>query len=318
MKQYFSTLLTLAALLVLTSCSEIEFASHVYKKGKPVTPQQGTFKVGTPYKVDGKWYYPEEKYDLVETGIASWYGPGFHGKRTANGEIFNQSELTAAHRTLQMPSLVRVTNLDNGRSIIVRINDRGPFKRSRVIDVSEKAAELLGFKHIGTAKVKLQVLKQESMDMAQVAKGGGDTTRYTLAEKIVPPETPTYDAIPKAEALGVAPVTREALNVPAANQPSVAGHTVAGQFYPDPVVKQVPVTNSNIYIQAGSFTVQGNAANLRDSVRQFGHAEVFPTSVNGQQFYRVRIGPVRAVAEADALLSRLMKNGYKNAIIVVE
>ncbi|MCB1556744.1 MAG: septal ring lytic transglycosylase RlpA family protein, partial [Alphaproteobacteria bacterium] len=111
---------------ILSGCTEVTLASHVAKRMNPPPPSSGTFKVGNPYKIEGKTYVPQENYSLVETGIASWYGPQFHGKQTANGEVFDMEELTAAHRTLQMPSLVRVTNLENGRSLIVRVNDRGP------------------------------------------------------------------------------------------------------------------------------------------------------------------------------------------------
>src|SRR5512143_1050585 len=108
--------------------------------GSKGVAQRGTYKIGAPYKIDGVTYTPQEEFNHVETGVASWYGPGFHGKSTANGERYDQSERTAAHRTLQMPSIVRVTNLDNGMSTVVRINDRGPFARSRVIDLSRTAA----------------------------------------------------------------------------------------------------------------------------------------------------------------------------------
>ena len=97
------------------------------------------YKVGKPYQIGGIWYYPHVDYDYNETGIASWYGPGFHGKTTASGEPYDQNSLTAAHRTLPMPSLVRVTNLDNGRQLNLKINDRGPFARGRILDVSRRA-----------------------------------------------------------------------------------------------------------------------------------------------------------------------------------
>lgn len=171
----------LGLMLCLSACTELQYASHLTKQALPPSKSEGTFKVGSSYKIDGKRYYPKESYDLVETGIASWYGPQFHGKKTANGETFDRFELTAAHRTLQMPSLVRVTNLENGRSLIVRVNDRGPYKRGRIIDVSERAAELLGFKSNGTAKVRLEVLKQESLKIAQAAKNGQNTAGYEVA-----------------------------------------------------------------------------------------------------------------------------------------
>lgn len=170
--------------VLLSGCAETQLVSHWFKKSTWAGSQEtaGSYKVGNPYTVAGVRYHPRENFNLVETGIASWYGPNFHGKRTANGEIYDQNALTAAHRTLQMPSLVRVTNLQNGKSVVVRINDRGPFKRGRVIDVSKKAATLLGFINAGTAKVRVEVLDKESRQMAEAAKRGMDTSRMSLAE----------------------------------------------------------------------------------------------------------------------------------------
>src|ERR1700691_997206 len=107
------------------------------------------YRVGQPYKIDGVWYYPKADWSYDEKGVASWYGKPFHGRRTANGEIFNLHALSAAHRTLPMPVVVKVTNLDNGRSLKLRVNDRGPFVGTddRIIDVSKRAAKLLGFEH---------------------------------------------------------------------------------------------------------------------------------------------------------------------------
>lgn len=147
LKQNGLVLLLLAA---LAACSS-----------KPEAPS-GQVKIGKPYVIDGKTYYPEYDPDYDQTGEASWYGPGFHGKYTANGEIFNQDDLTAAHPTLPMPSLVRVTNVDNGKSLIVRINDRGPFKSSRIIDLSKASAQKLGIK--GVTDVRVQFLKEETAE----------------------------------------------------------------------------------------------------------------------------------------------------------
>jgi len=116
------------------------------------------YKIGKPYRIKGKLYYPKKDANYDEIGIASWYGPKFHNKLTANGEIFNQNAYTAAHRTLPMPSIVKVTNLENGRSLLLRVNDRGPFAGGdRIIDLSKIAAEKLGFKKKGLAKVRVQI-----------------------------------------------------------------------------------------------------------------------------------------------------------------
>ena len=123
----------------------------------------GVYKVGQPYQINGTWYYPREQPDYDETGIASWYGTPFYGQHTANGEIYDANALTAAHRTLPMPVNVRVTNLENGRSLVVRVNDRGPFARGRIIDVSARAAQLLGFYGNGTAKVRVTFVSRADL-----------------------------------------------------------------------------------------------------------------------------------------------------------
>ena len=136
-------------LFIISSCSPINKNYSVKKN--PYSG--GTYKVGNTYQVDGKIFTPKESFDYFEKGVASWYGPKFHGKKTANGETFNMNLLTAAHKTLQLPSLVKVTNIENKKSIILRVNDRGPFVKNRIIDVSKKAATILGFHKEGTANV---------------------------------------------------------------------------------------------------------------------------------------------------------------------
>jgi len=116
-------------------------------------------KVGNPYRIGSRWYYPlRSAEEYSETGIASWYGDEFHGKATANGERYDMHALSAAHTTLPMPTMVRVTNLENGRSVVVRVNDRGPFVKNRLIDLSYAAAESLGFDRTGTARVRVEAL----------------------------------------------------------------------------------------------------------------------------------------------------------------
>ena len=130
----------------------------------------GIFKVGNPYQIFGVSYFPQNYEDFEEIGTASWYGDDFHGKPTANGETYNMDSMTAAHPTLPLPSLVRVTNLRNNKSLIVRVNDRGPFAKSRIIDVSEKAAILLEFKDQGTTEVKIELLRNDTDRMLEKLK----------------------------------------------------------------------------------------------------------------------------------------------------
>ncbi|MBZ6378574.1 septal ring lytic transglycosylase RlpA family protein [Pacificimonas aurantium] len=132
-------------------------------------------KIGKPYKIRGTWYYPEDDPSYRETGTASWYGPNFHGKPTANGERFDQNALTAAHRTLPMPSWVRVENLDNGREVTVRVNDRGPFAHNRIIDLSRRAAQLLDMQAAGVARVRV----------TRVYPGAAEPPRRRVPEPVI-------------------------------------------------------------------------------------------------------------------------------------
>ncbi len=129
---------------------------------EPPRHQVKSIRVGKPYNIAGRVHKPRADWAYDEVGVASWYGPKFHGRQTASGEIFDKNALTAAHKTLPMPVIARVTNLSNGRSVKVRINDRGPFSRGRLIDLSQAAAKQLGFVNKGTAKVRVEVLPAES------------------------------------------------------------------------------------------------------------------------------------------------------------
>jgi rare lipoprotein A len=166
-----------AACLVLANCaSSGKFAGRVDPKygvsssprvvalGEPVPKGGGTYRVGKPYTVAGRVYVPEEDTSYREEGMASWYGDDFHGRLTANGEIFDMASLTAAHPTLPMPCYARVTNLGNGKSLIVRVNDRGPYHGNRLIDVSNRAAELLEFKGNGVARVRVEYVARAPLE----------------------------------------------------------------------------------------------------------------------------------------------------------
>lgn len=130
----------------------------------PVPKGGGSYKVGNPYQVGGRWYYPRHEPAYNQVGVASWYGPGFHGRKTSNGEIFDQHALTAAHKTLPMPSYAYVTNLNNGRTILVRINDRGPYVNDRIIDLSKAAADALGYGGAGLVNVRVRYAGQAPID----------------------------------------------------------------------------------------------------------------------------------------------------------
>ena len=288
----------LGFLCLLGACSSF----HTPPKQKAIDTG-GYYKVGKPYQIKGQWYYPKEDYSYDETGIASWYGDAFHEKKTANGEVYNKNELTAAHKTLPMPSLARVTNLENGRSIVVRVNDRGPYSGARIIDVSQRSAQLLGFENQGTAKVRVQVLADESKAIADAMRTYGGPS--DASEKIV--------AVNQTSNSSAAVQTVSLDPTPAPVPQSVATVKPVAEFV------QLPVTGSNnIYIQAGAFTNQDNAMRLKATLSRVGKATVTQALVKGTQFYRVRIGPIDSVSDADKLLKRVVTSGAQNARIIVD
>jgi rare lipoprotein A len=287
----------------------------------PPQASQPTYKVGQPYQVSGQWYYPKENYSYDETGIASWYGQGFHGERTANGEIFNKDELTAAHPTLPMPSLARVTNLDNGKSIVVRINDRGPFDKGRLIDLSERGAQLLGFHDQGTAKVRVQVLADESKAIADAMRHYGSPAPVAVASAGQAEEMPPVAAAPltAVTATQLEPPSNTVETPPKPTYTTPAIHEQLVKTEPVPEVVQLPVTGANhIFVQAGAFKVLENANRLKQNLNKVGHASVTEATVNGVKFYRVRVGPIADVGHADAMLRQVAKAGVEKPRIIVD
>jgi len=363
-------LFTIFTVLLLSACSSTEFLANAFKSNiwttsyeasEELSQSKGSYKVGTPYKVGRVWYYPKADFNLVETGIASWYGPTFHAKQTANGEVFNQNSLSAAHRTLQMPSFVRVTNLENGKSLVVRVNDRGPFKSGRVIDLSKKAASLLGYIDKGTAKVKLEVMEDESRFIAEAAMRGENTTSltYNQVSEIIKKRRPqkTYMAVNdngkmveaklienKKPIAKKAPVIENKLVDTSSVPESLMTPTITVEELYDNaspihemeykvnkaamitnnkpkasnnVVSQRPVVKTGIFVQAGSFSIYDNAEKLSKELM-----DIAPTIIDnvesrsGQKLYRVKLGPITTVEEADNILSRVIQAGSATALII--
>lgn len=295
----------LALCLLLAACATRPAAPPV----SPTGPAAGgpIYKVGQPYQIGGEWYYPREDYSYDETGVASWYGQDFHEHRTANGEIFNKDELTAAHRTLPLPTLARVTNLDNGKSIVVRINDRGPFSSGRIIDMSQRAAQLLGFENQGTAKVRVQVLADESKAIADAMRHYGGTSAVAAAS-----------AAPEQLASAASqPVQTETLE-PVRTTTETHRQLLATKPVPEVVQLPVPTAHNQLFVQAGAFTVQANATRLQQSLSRVGPTTISTIIINGTKFYRVRVGPAADVPQADALLSRVKQAGATAARTVVD
>jgi rare lipoprotein A len=301
----------LAFLLLAGACAETEFVVDSTKAVTRSSPTGG-YKVGEPYQIEGVWYYPAVNYGYDETGIASWYGDAFHGKSTANGELYDMNGLTAAHRTLPLPSVVRVTNLENGRAMNLRVNDRGPFAHGRIIDVSRRAAQLLGFEQQGTARVRVEVVADESRTLAgQVPAGAGQMA----AGEPVPDAAPRVPVTTQDLASGTTSTTGASTT----SQPSAVQQLATpAPIVPDGRVTQLPVSPTSIYVQAGAFTDLYNATRLQAQLRQFGQVLVVPVYVDGQQFYRVRVGPLGTVGDADQLLAQIVQSGHDEARLVVD
>jgi len=226
--------------------------------GVPATPpsQQGN---PSSYVVFGKRYYVlDNSAGFVQRGVASWYGTKFHGRQTSSGEIYNMHAMTAAHKTLPIPVYVHVKNLDNGRSAVVRVNDRGPFISGRIIDLSYAAAQKLGVDGPGTANVEISVLAE-------------------------------------------------------------------GEHKPTSVVRSIPLNTDltqdlPMFIQMGSFSSQLNANNMVQSLVAANETAVLISHLQTDDglYYRVRVGPLFDIDEANAILSRLRGKGYQTAHIVVQ
>ena len=272
LNKIFTSLKSQIILLIsffLVGCSETTFLVNSAKR-IGTWGDEPIYKIGTPYKINGKWYYPAVDYDYEEIGIASWYGPGFHGKKTANGEIFDQNKVSAAHRTLPMPSVVRVTNLDNGKVLPkVRINDRGPFAGNRIIDLSKKAAKELGFVNTGIARVKVEILENESREHALVNSD----------KKITKVESAEIKEIKKTEIMK---------NF---EKEKITSNRVKILKNEDSSKKNSILIDKPLAIQVGAFTDHRNAKSLTQKLSDF-QAYIERTFVNNRYLYRVRIGPI--------------------------
>jgi rare lipoprotein A len=310
--------------LVTAGCSEVQLASHLAKKfqgpkdrADPIPRPE--YKVGKPYQIAGVWYYPKANSSYDETGIASWYGKKFHGRRTANGDVFDMNKLTAAHKTLPMPVKVRVTNLENGRSLVLLVNDRGPYAHGRIIDVSRRAAQLLGFQRSGTAKVRVTLVT--------AGRAALPATKLTRAERNELPALPRRGIT--ANPLPPPPGVRESVKSASignggtarvANGNSRSSAIAAGSGASEKAVVETVAVKSNptIYVQAGAFSQVVNAVRLRARLSYIGNARVSAVYIKGQELFRVRIGPLVSVGKADSALQQVFAEGFAGAKIVVD
>ena len=299
--------------LLLSGCSSDRkldpFAgkgSPKYAKSGPIPKGGGRRHVGKPYTVAGRTFYPTANPKPVQVGMASWYGPRFHRRKTSNGEWFDMNYLSAAHPTMPLPSYARVTNLENGRTVVVRVNDRGPFVGTRIMDLSRAAAERLGYVRQGKARVRVEYLGPAPLGddrrlLAKLNRMKGAPKATLLAaidgRATEAPPVRVAEARPSAPPVRTAPAGATA--VPHRVRP--AGYAPAPGYF----------------VQVAAFADPGNAEAARRRLGGIGPVDVRPVDVAAGRFWRVRLGPLASLEDAEDLLGRVRDIGHHDARIVV-
>jgi rare lipoprotein A len=309
---HFGILLTLAAGVALAGCSGSKSSKQAsmdpfagtgspYFKGSGKMPKgTGREHVGRPYQVAGRWFTPKEQPGYDKTGTASWYGEAFHRRKTSNGEWFDMNDLTAAHATLPLPSYAKVTNQENGRTIIVRINDRGPFVGPRIMDLSKRSAEVLGFKNQGKATVRVQYLGpaplrdqgQHLMAMNRELGQGASMAELTSMAR-------GYDTGGTQIAQAEAPEPPRLRTV----------------RYDEDNAQAADDVPMGYVITVGTFADPENAAAATNSLAQFGARMASVQSGKGL-YYRVLIGPISNRNDVRDALQEVNDAGFLDARVV--
>jgi rare lipoprotein A len=251
----------------------------------------GVYKLGSPYQIQGRWYYPEYDPNYDRVGTASWYGEPFHGRQTANGEVFDRDMVTAAHPTLPLPSLVRVVNLQNRRELVVRVNDRGPFVDDRLIDLSQEAARQLGFEGQGLAPVRVQFVS--------LADAKGAPPQPTIHQVGGPASAPDAKTSPRP--------TVHQVRGPA----SAPGNEPAPQL-----VATVAAQCHGPFIQVGAFSERARAQRVMAELHALQPMPVTLATLAEDQLARVRLGPIPDPTTAYSTLDRLKRSGFSEAFII--
>lgn len=322
-------------------------AGHLRKGG-------GHYKLGSPYKVAGRWYVPRENPNHQERGVASWYGADFHGRKTANGEVFDARALTAAHPTLPLPSYAYVTNLENGKTVLVRVNDRGPYVNNRVIDMSYAAASELGYVNKGRARVHVRYAGRAPLSgddtrekQFLASQRGGRGFEPAPAREYASAESSRYAGLPPEASDRWSPTDYRASRAGRPAQPSLpaamqtasyeAADTRQGRMALSAPAPQ-PFARSSVedspgaagqmgagqtgsgraYVQVGIFRDLSNAERLRRELGSLGPVEVAPLQAgDGSSVYRVRVGPFSR-AGASRAQGQIATYGVAGTAVVTE
>ncbi len=305
-----AALLFAIAPLALAGCSGSGYDSNLGVDSSPrvvrsgnVPRGGGVYKVGRPYRVAGRWYHPHEDPSYDRVGTASWYGTAFHGRKTANGEVYDMYALTAGHPTLPLPSYAYVTNLQNGRTVLVRINDRGPYAKDRLIDLSFQTARTLGFHNHGLARVRVRYAGRaplngdDSAERRFLAQQSWSGTRYAASER-----EPISTGSIRQSVSTSAPASWSVRNYrqdqrnaeSAASKPSALG-----------------AAPRQTYVRVGPFATESEAERLRAFLAAGDPSAVETTPrVSGEAGFGVRLGPYDDVTAA-AVMSRIAAAGFE-------
>lgn len=318
--------LVLIAGASVTACVTPRYPSRADGLGTTPPTGQGAYKVGKPYQVGGVWYVPREQPDYDQRGVASWYGDQFHMKATANGEMFDMNAVSAAHTTLPLPSMVEVTNLDNGRKLVVRVNDRGPFVDNRIIDLSREAAHQLGYDRAGLANVRVRYLGPAPLPTDGLRYAGAKPLPTRIAPGALGPlaaASATSDPAMEMAAGGPQPRAMAARSESAGeisvqSLPPITGSAISNT----PIGGQVAMASGasaagpGLRIQAGAFSSQANAQRAVAQLSPAGMASIEPLQRDGLTLYRVVLPAPADEAAAYALRDRIADFGFADARVV--
>lgn len=270
--------------------------SPYYKGTGKIPTGGGHYLLGDPYEVAGRWFTPREQPNYDKTGLASWYGEAFNRRMTSNGEWFDMDQLTAAHPTLPLPSYAEVTNLNTGATIIVRVNDRGPFVGKRIMDLSKRSAIALGYKQQGTAPVRVQYIGPAPLN--------DNGTHLMAMNRELKNGTPLRQMI--AAANGSAKQTYQVAQTEAVQE-------VQDDSEPVQQIEQTPPSVVHYYVQAGIFADPDNAERLRQEFVNIGPVQVAELTGLDGPVYRMRVGPFDNLDDAQVALNQVYGYGLPDA-----
>lgn len=312
-----SRLALIACMLLLAACSSSNrpvYSGHeestkdvpgFSSTGKKLSPH---VKLGQSYRINGETYVPRHQPDYVEEGMASWYGPGFHGGKTANGERFDEDELTAAHRTLPLPSIVRVTLISTGKQAYVRVNDRGPFAHNRIIDVSRGVAEKIGLIRSGVGKVRVEYMDNESKKFAELLADGRSPKSIDMDEEVL---NANYQSAPtevaRNEPMNTPAIAVEDDDIGVRSNQAAPLSQVASNDLPAPMAEKPASPTSNT-VSASPFSGLDSSAAASDTSANVSHEDTpVPSASTPAAEAYVQIGAFQNEANAERLRSKFAR-----------